>query len=395
MNSANGLRRLGWKKGKKLRSKVLITGGAGFIGVGVARKLLQAGHQVTILDNFSSQIHGDVTDLPADLRGHVQLIRGDVRDQSIWEKALPGCQVVVNLAAETGTGQSMYEVSRYEQVNLAGTANLYQVLASSPQRIVEKVIVASSRAIYGEGAYWCVKDGMVYPVSRSTSDKAAGHFDPLCPVCSRACVAVPTPEQAPFQPSSFYALTKQVQEQMTLMFGEALGIPSFALRYQNVYGPGQSLKNPYTGILAVFSNLARSGKEINVFEDGLESRDFVYIDDVVRATTACVESNMDGTRALNVGSNERTTVLEVANAVNQFFGGNSKIKISGAFRLGDIRHGVADLSLAKELIRFQPEWKFASGLLEFLRWAAACESNMTGYEHSLKEMRERQLLRGD
>lgn len=377
-----------------MRNKVLITGGAGFIGVRVARKLLHAGHQLTILDNFSSQIHGDVTDLPADLRGHVQLIRGDVRDQEIWEKALVDCEIVVNLAAETGTGQSMYEVSRYEQVNLAGTANLYQALVSRPQCGVEKVVVASSRAIYGEGAYRCVNDGLVYPVSRPTPDKLAGHFDPLCPVCRGACVSVPTPEQAPFQASSFYGLTKQVQEQMSLLFGETLAIPSFALRYQNVYGPGQSLKNPYTGILAVFSNLARAGIEINVFEDGLESRDFVYIDDVVRATTACVESNVGGTHAVNVGSNERTTVLRVATAVNQFFGGNSKIKVSGAFRVGDIRHGMADLTRAKAVIGFQPEWKFAAGLLEFLQWAAACESNIAGYERSLDEMRERQLLHG-
>ena len=374
---------------------VLITGGAGFIGVHVARKLLQAGHQLTILDNFSPQVHGDVTELPADLRGHVQLIRGDVRDRGIWERALSGCEVVVNLAAETGTGQSMYEVSRYEQVNLAGTANLYQTLASMPRHGVGRIVVASSRAIYGEGAYRCASDKLVYPGCRSTQDKLAGHFDPLCPVCGGACISVPTPEQAPFQPSSFYGLTKQVQEQMTLMFGEALGIPSFALRYQNVYGPGQSLKNPYTGILAVFSNLARGGSEINVFEDGMESRDFVYIDDVVRATAACVESKTGGTYALNVGSNQRTTVLEVATAVNRYFGGKSKIKVSGAFRQGDIRHGMADLTRAEALIGFQPEWKFADGLLEFLQWAASCESNMAGYEDSLKEMRERQLLHGD
>ena len=282
-----------------MKAKVLITGGAGFIGTHVARRLLQSGHQVTILDNFSPQIHGDITDLPADLRDDAKLIRGDVRDPEIWEKALVDCEVVLNLAAETGTGQSMYEVSRYEQVNVAGTANLYQALASNPQRRVERIVVASSRSIYGEGAYRCPNEGLVYPVSRSTADKLAGHFDPLCPVCGGACDSVPTPEQAPFQPSSFYGLTKQVQEQMTLLFGDALGIPSFALRYQNVLGPGQSLKNPYTGILAVFSNLARAGSEMNVFEDGMESRDFVYIDDVVQATTTCVESKMDGVDVLN------------------------------------------------------------------------------------------------
>ena len=377
-----------------MRAKVLITGGAGFIGVHVARRLLQSSHQVTILDNFSPQIHGDVTDLPEDLRGHVRLIRGDVRDPESWENVLIDCEVVLNLAAETGTGQSMYEVSRYEQVNLAGTANLYQVLASKPQRTVEKIVVASSRAIYGEGAYQCPNDGLVYPVSKSTVDKLAGQFDPLCPVCNGACDSIPTPEQAPFQPSSFYGLTKQVQEQMTLLFGDTLGISSFALRYQNVYGPGQSLKNPYTGILAVFSNLARAGSEMNVFEDGLESRDFVYIDDVVQATTACIESVMDGAHVLNVGSSERTTVLEVATTVNRFFGEKSKVRVNGAFRQGDIRHGNADVTRAGALIGFKPKWKFSDGILEFLQWAVTFESDKSGYEQSLEEMRIRQLLHG-
>jgi len=371
---------------------ILITGGAGFIGTRLSRLLLQQGHAVTIFDNFSPQIHNEGNDLPVDLRSEVKLIRGDVRDARVWESALPGHQAIVNLAAETGTGQSMYEVSRYEQVNLAGTANLYQLLAANKARGVQKVVVASSRAIYGEGAYHCAVDGLVYPRSRSAADKRAGNFDPLCPICGGPCKTVPTPESAPFQPASFYGLTKQVQEQMTLLFGEVLSIPSFALRYQNVYGPGQSLKNPYTGILAIFSNLARTGGDINVFEDGLESRDFVYIDDVVRATAACLNSSAEGTHVLNVGSNERTSVMEVANAVNQFFGGKSKVAVNGAFREGDIRHGMADLAHAAEMIDYQPEWKFADGLHKFLGWASECEPELAGYERSLSEMKKRGLL---
>ena len=181
---------------------------------------------------------------------------------------------------------------------------------------------------------------------------------------------------------------------MTLIFGDTLGIPSFALRYQNVYGPGQSLKNPYTGILAVFSNLARAGSEMNVFEDGLESRDFVYIDDVVQATTACIESVMDGAHVLNVGSSERTTVLEVATTVNRFFGEKSKVRVNGAFRQGDIRHGNADVTRAGALIGFKPKWKFSDGILEFLQWAVTFESDKSRFEQSIEEMRIRQLLHG-
>ena len=371
---------------------MLITGGAGFIGTRLARKLLQQGHAITVLDNFSPQIHGANTTLPADLQNEVRLVRGDVRDASVWAASLPGHHIVVNLAAETGTGQSMYEVTKYEQVNLAGTALLYDLLATTPQHGIEKVIVASSRAIYGEGAYNCKEHGLIYPRPRAAADKKLGLFDPLCPICSGPCESVPTPESAPFQPSSFYGLTKQVQEQMTLLFGEVLKIPSFALRYQNVYGPGQSLKNPYTGILAIFSNLARVGADINVFEDGDESRDFVYIDDVVSITAACVNSSETASHSVNVGSNERTTVMQVAHAVNDYFGGKSKVQVNGAFREGDIRHGMADLTRAKKLLNYEPATEFKSGLDNFLSWAEESAPELAGYERSLAEMKQKGLL---
>jgi dTDP-L-rhamnose 4-epimerase len=372
--------------------KVLITGGAGFIGTRLARALLSDGHAVTLVDNFSPQIHGGNTSLPADLEKEVRLVRGDVRDANVWATTLPGHQAVVNLAAETGTGQSMYEVVQYEQVNISGTALLYELVAKNAGMGVERIVVASSRAIYGEGAYQCPTHGLIYPQPRSSADKKLGLFDPLCPQCDGPCASVATPETAPFQPSSFYGITKQVQEQMTLLFGKVLGIPSFALRYQNVYGPGQSLNNPYTGILAIFSNLARAGADINVFEDGLESRDFVYIDDVVRATAACLGSEVTQPYSLNVGSGERITVKQIAQAVNQFFGGRSTVSVSGAFREGDIRHGLADLSKAAEILKYHPQTAFAEGLKNFLGWAQEHEPEANAYERSLEEMKQRGLL---
>ncbi|HEY4381133.1 MAG TPA: NAD-dependent epimerase/dehydratase family protein [Acidobacteriaceae bacterium] len=377
-----------------MKSSILISGGAGFIGSHLAGVLLRRGHSVTLLDNFSRQIHGDNAELRDDLRDRVRLVRGDVRDAACWAAVLPGHQAVVHLAAETGTGQSMYEVAKYEQVNLSGTSLLYDLLAKNSCYDVERIVVASSRAIYGEGAYECGEHGRVYPLQRSTEDKKQGLFDPVCPVCERECRSAATPESAPLRPSSFYGLTKQVQEQMTLLFGQILGIPSFALRYQNVYGPGQSLKNPYTGILAIFSNLARVGADINVFEDGEESRDFVFIDDVVRATVACIESTEKGSHAVNVGSNERTSVLHVAEAVNGYFGGRSKVQITGAFREGDIRHGMADLERARILLGYVPQVKFEDGLRKFLAWAGESEPELLGYRRSLEEMRERGLLHG-
>src|SRR5215469_5350741 len=372
--------------------KILITGGAGFIGTHLSRHLLALGHQLTILDNFLPQVHAGKAELAPDVAPHARLIKADVADANAFEAALAGVQCVVHLAAETGTGQSMYEVARYGRTNLTGTVLLYDLMAKMPSHKVERIVVASSRSIYGEGAYRCDKDGIVYPVSRSSEDKKAGYYDPLCPECAGVCVTVPTPESAPFRPSSFYGLTKQVQEQTVLLFGQVLRISSFALRYQNVYGPGQSLQNPYTGILAIFSNLARMGRPIHVFEDGLESRDFVYVDDVVRATTACIRNEIRGCHVVNVGSGERTTVLEVARQVNSYYRAGSELKITGVFREGDIRHGLGDLSLAQRLLGYQPRWKFESGLKQFLEWANESEPTTGGYEQSLLELKDRGLL---
>jgi dTDP-L-rhamnose 4-epimerase len=372
--------------------KVLITGGAGFIGTHLTRHLLELGHQVTVLDNFSPQIHAGKTELALDLKANVKLVFGDIADPAASAAALDGVECVVHLAAETGTGQSMYEVSRYERTNLGGTALLYQLLTQSQARKVERIVVASSRAVYGEGAYLCRKDGIIYPSPRTSAEKKAGLFDLQCPVCGEACEMTPTPESAPFQAASFYGLTKQMQEQMALMFGKVLGIPTFALRYQNVFGPGQSLHNPYTGILAIFSTLARTGSLIQVFEDGQESRDFVYIEDVVRATAACLSSGIVGCEAINVGSDNRTSVLTVANEINSFFGNASDVRITGAFREGDIRHGMADLTKASAVLGYQPQWSFSLGLRRFLLWAMESELPQNRYEQSLAEMKQRGLL---
>jgi dTDP-L-rhamnose 4-epimerase len=288
----------------------------------------------------------------------------------------------------------MYAIQRYEQVNLAGTACLLDVIVNDAPPKLRKMIVASSRAIYGEGKYECTAHGVVFPRARTAAAMSAGRFEAECPICAQPVSVLPTSEDTPFAPSSFYGLTKQVQEQMVLMFGAARGLDALALRYQNVYGPGQSLSNPYTGLLAVFSNLVRQGKPLQIFEDGLESRDFVYVDDVVDATVACVSERVRGVHSLNVGSGRRTSVLEVAEAVRAFFESDVPIQITGKFRVGDIRHNVADTTRIRELTGYSPKWEFTAGLARFLQWAQGSEAGDFGFERSLSELERRGMLGG-
>lgn len=377
-----------------MSKNILVTGGAGFIGTHLSRRLLREGFNVRIFDNFSPQIHASSKRLHKDISEHVELVMGDVRDSSAFKSALASQDVVVHLAAETGTGQSMYEVERYESANIQGTAILFDHLVNDASRTVDKVVVASSRSIYGEGKYCCDEHGFVYPGVRKQEDLLAGKYEPTCPTCDKECSLVETDEDSKLHPTSFYGLTKQVQEQMTLMFARTMGISGFALRYQNVYGPGQSLNNPYTGILAIFANQARENKPINIFEDGKESRDFVYIEDVIDATLGCIKDPGNAIESLNVGSGECTTVLDVANEIVKFFKSDSKITITGNFRNGDIRHNVASLDKIKKILKYEPKWQFKDGINQFLCWAEGQKVENNGYETSLGELRQRGLLNG-
>jgi dTDP-L-rhamnose 4-epimerase len=376
-----------------INKKILITGGAGFIGCRVSSALVEQGAQIRILDNFSQQVH--VTDtLPFDLGLHVELIKADVRDRDAMLKALDGVDGIIHLAAETGTGQSMYEIDRYFSVNVQGTATILDLLQNTncaPN--LSNIVVASSRAVYGEGAYMCDTHGVVFPRQRGRERMAAAAFDAVCPVCDAQISLLPTPEAAPFMPMSMYGLTKQVQEQAVLMFARTRGISGFGLRYQNVFGPGQSLKNPYTGILAVFSNLARQNQAIEIYEDGLESRDFVYIDDVVEATLRSINHSRQFVGALNVGSGQSTNVMTVAQEIKAYFDSSSPIKVTGAFRMGDIRHNIADVSRLEQVLGFVPGVSFKQGLASFLDWAAEqAPEDKVAYLRSVNELAARGLM---
>lgn len=374
---------------------ILITGGAGFIGSNIALKLIAQGRNVTVLDNLTKQIHGEnpeESQLYCSIKGKVNFILGSVTDRDVLEKALEGQDVVIHLAAETGTGQSMYEIEKYCNTNIGGTALLLDILANKKTN-VKKVIVAESRAIYGEGRYNCPNCGIVYPVARAEKAMLAGDFNVKCPKCGANAELVKTSEDCLIHPTSVYGITKQVQGELVHTVCKSLNIPSVSFRYQNVYGPGQSLKNPYTGILSIFSNSLRQNHDINIFEDGTESRDFVYIDDVADATILALENDKCAYKAFNVGTGRAIDVMTVAKYLKEFYKSESKINISGNFRLGDIRHNYADISLAQSILGYEPKYSFEKGLKKFCEWVLTQPLEEDNYKKSLEEMKNKGLYK--
>lgn len=380
-----------------MKKKILVTGGAGFIGSNVALKLIDKGYEVVVLDNLSPQIHGDNPDVTSPLyrsiKGKVQFILGSVTNREDWLRALPGVGCVLHLAAETGTGQSMYEIAKYVNTNIGGTALLLDILANE-KTDVRRVVVAESRAIYGEGRYYSEElDAYVYPSMRDEQTMASGDFEVKHPGCTKPLQLVGTTEDSKVHPTSVYGITKQVQGQLVHLVCQSLGIESVSFRYQNVYGPGQSLSNPYTGILSIFSTRIKNGNEINIFEDGKETRDFVYIDDVADATIRGIETPEANGHVFNIGTGVATDVLTVASTLMEKYGKQVPMRVSGNFRVGDIRHNYADITLAKCILGFTPKWNFSDGIGEFAKWVDAQEVQPDKYEESLKEMQQKGLFK--
>lgn len=375
--------------------KVLITGGAGFIGSRLALRLVEQGHEVIVLDNLLAQVHGDDPEQSEGYRAvadATRFIRGTVTDRTALERALEGQEVVVHLAAETGTGQSMYEIERYNAVNIGGTALLLDILANSEHR-VKRVVVASSRSIYGEGRYRAPDGTFVYPEHRAEADMKAGDFEVKHPGIDGPLELVSTDEESKIHPSSVYGITKQVQEQLVMTVCPSIGVEGVAFRYQNVFGPGQSLSNPYTGILSIFSNLMMQGKPINIFEDGEESRDFVFVDDVVEATVLGIEHPAAANEVFNVGTGDPVTVMTVAQTLSRLLEADVPIEVSGNFRLGDIRHNYADMAKIERLLGFTPAYDFERGIARLAAWAKASGPQASSYEESLAEMRRKGLMK--
>ena len=375
---------------------ILITGGAGFIGSQLALKLLSFGYSVTVLDKLSKQIHGENPESESPLynliKDKVNFIKGSVNVKSDWLKAIKNQDLVVHLAAETGTGQSMYDINKYVDININGTALMWDILTNTKHK-VKKVVVASSRAIYGEGKYFCESHGVVYPFSREERDMSQGDFNVKCPVCLQNVSLQATSEDSIKHPTSVYGFTKQAQEDLSMIVGKSLNIPVVVFRYQNVYGPGQSLSNPYTGILSIFSTRIKNGNDISIFEDGLESRDFVFIDDVVDATIKGIQLEEANFECFNVGSGCLTDVVTVASTLMEKIGIPGDLKITGNYRLGDIRSNYADLTKINKVLGFSPRITFSEGIRLFVAWVNSQQIMKDKYEESISELKSRGLFK--
>jgi dTDP-L-rhamnose 4-epimerase len=349
---------------------VLITGGAGFIGRYVAKACLERGHRVRVLDSLIEQVHGDKT--TADhLDPEVEVIVGDVRDETAVLRGLKGATKVVHLAAEVGVGQSMYAVDRYVSVNDYGTAVLFQQLIDNP---VKRVVVASSMSIYGEGLYRDADGRVVEDVVRTPRKSHTDAWDPL-DAQGRPLVPVATPEWKRPTLASVYALTKYVQERLTLTLAPAYGMEGVALRLWNAYGPGQALSNPYTGVLAIFASRLHNGQPPMIFEDGQQRRDFVHVEDVAQAFALALDHERAPGNVYNVGCGQDRSVNEVAQLLAQAMGQSIEPEIAGKARLGDIRHCIADISKIRDELGYAPRRDFSEGLAELAEWVAQQEAH--------------------
>jgi dTDP-L-rhamnose 4-epimerase len=370
---------------------ILVTGGAGFIGSHLVDALLAKGKTVRILDALVPQVHGENADWPAWVPDNVEKMRGDVRDQSVWEKALEGISVVYHLAAEVGVGQSMYEINRYMEANTMGTSHLLEILAQGRQK-VEKVIVASSMSIYGEGSYRTRSGEVVYPVERAAERISRREWEMTLPGSEEPVEAVPTSEDKPLRPTSIYAISKRDQEEMCLSVGKAYQIPTVALRFFNVYGPRQALSNPYTGVAAIFSSRLLNGNAPLIFEDGLQSRDFIHVSDIVQALVLAMECESANYEAINVGTGRSTSVLEVARLLADKLEVDVQPQVVNKFRAGDIRHCFADISKARELMGFQPKVAFEDGMDELIEWIRQ-QTAVDMVDSAAQELEKRGLTR--
>lgn len=375
---------------------VLVTGGAGFIGSHLVPRLVGAGCNVRVLDVLSPQIHGDIPQqYPWLSLQNVEFRRGSVLCVADIDRALDGVDAVIHLAAETGTGQSMYEVARYNEANSQGAALILERLTNNRKLNVKRFLLASSRSVYGEGAYVCEVCSPAqrcFPASRSPQALASGLWDPLCESCGAALSSVATRENDRTLPASVYAATKYAQEDLVRVCCGALGIGYVILRLQNVYGEGQSLNNPYTGILSIFSTRIRRGLHLPIFEDGMETRDFIHVADVAAAFLAAVRAPAPQSGVYNVGSGVGTTVAEIASHLSDALGAPRNLDVTREYRLGDIRHNRADVTRIRSMLGFAPEIKLQEGLQRFADWALSQPLPEDRLDAANTELKRRRLM---
>ncbi len=367
--------------------KVLVTGGAGFIGSHIVDALVEEGHEVVILDNLEEQVHkGEVPDY---LNGEAEFIRGDVRSREDLRKALDGVEVLFHEAAAVGVGQSMYLIEDYVDKNTKATATLMDLLVNE-EHSLKKLIVASSMSIYGEGTYECDSHGLMHPPLRPMEQLKSHGWRMKCPICGEPMKPVPTNEDKPLRPTSIYALSKRDQEELCIITGSSYGIPAVALRYFNVYGPRQSLSNPYTGVAAIFSSNIKNDNPPIIYEDGLQSRDFLSIKDIVQANLLVMKSSKADYGVFNVGSGKPTTVLQIAELLAELYGKDIEPEIQNKYRVGDIRHCYADISRIRKL-GYEPKVDIREGFRELVDWGKTAEA-VDESRKAAKELVDRNLV---
>ena len=375
-----------------LGEKVLVTGGAGFIGSHIVDALLAAGHEVRVYDSLEPQVHGGLRERgewPEYLAGDCEKILGDVRDRDALWAALDGVEVIYHEAAVVGVGQSMYEIERYVDANTRGTAVLLDLLANGKHG-VRKLMVASSMSIYGEGKYGCATHGDVYPRLRPEAQLAAQEWEMRCPLCGQPTEPLPTDEGKPLYSTSIYAISKKDQEEMSLTVGRAYGIPTVALRYFNVYGPRQSLSNPYTGVAAIFSGRLLNDNPPVIYEDGLQSRDFCHVSDIVQANMLAMERDEMADGVYNVGTGRALSILEVAEALIEDLGSRQRPEIARTFRAGDIRHCYADIGRIRA-VGYAPRVRFEEGVAALVEWVRE-QHAVDAFERARQELATRGLV---
>jgi len=376
--------------------RILVTGAAGFIGSHVVDLLVGHAHEVIALDNLDPQVHGPEAREPRHLQDHVRagavrFLRGDVTDRGALAPALEGTDAVVHLAAAVGVGQSMYEPHYYVHTNATGSGLLLDLIAHRPDR-VRKLVVASSMSLYGEGAFACPSCGSTGAGERSRDRLEAGRWEVPCARCGADMEPRPTPETKTPEIASVYAATKKHQEDLFVSFGRAWRIPTFALRFFNVYGPRQSLRNPYTGVAAIFLSRLLNAHPPLVFEDGGQSRDFIDVRDIARAVLLATEHEGEGAHVLNIGTGGKTTVNHVAQALATGLGLDLAPQLLDKYRAGDIRHCFSDPARARDVLGFVAQYALEDGLPALIEWCRG-ESAQDDVERSLKELTDRRLVR--
>lgn len=372
--------------------RILVTGGAGFIGTKLIQCLLKRGHSITVLDKLESQVHGPNPHLDTSIEPYVSFIKGDVNEYSVCCQALNMQDVIIHLVADTATGQSMYEINKCTRSNINGTANLLQCLCNE-QHHIQQFILASSRAVYGEGKYFCPNCGTVYPKNRTEADMARHFYELRCPNCCETVEKTATDEASPLEPMSIYGITKLTQEQYISIICKTIGIPYTIFRFQNVYGEGQSLINPYTGILTTFTNRILTKHPVILFEDGLESRDFIHVQDVVTAImTALDKKERAQNQIFNVGTGKATSLITLLSLLYASYGIEPNYNISHKYRLGDIRHNYADIHFIHDKLGFLPQISLEKGIARYVAWSANADILDNNFEKSIEIMERRGIL---